>query len=280
MMRGKRAALVVAGMVWCVLSLTIPHEAQAGGYSVRGLRGFPTVSNQYTVSADLAAFYNPSDGSTLTSSPLSAVTCNVSAQGRNGRDQASALPDGWVRVYATRSSSSAPACLASVSPPPTGPALQGGDTHWAYLGTFQLASGNFTSWRMFGSWMRPEEFLNILSNGSATTETSVDISSFVPPEALEWEALRSFNITTASSGPYPGVFCYTLFMGYLPGKTHRSAFNCFNGLTPGVGQLSEPNDVRMPNQNQTFWYKWELYQGSNQQFSVDLYGYKVPNGGE
>lgn len=270
------------GVVSLVLCL-FPLVALAGGYSVRNLRGLNDPGSpayRYTVSADLVEFWNPIDGTSLVSSPMTAVTCDTATYGRNGRDQSAALPSvAWVRFYATRSSSQSPACLMSLSAPPAGPTLQGGDTHWAYLGTIRWVGG-FSPTRMLGSWMKHEEFLNILSNGSATVETEVLIDFAVPPEASEWEGQPSYYLTTASSGPYPGVMCFTLFQGYLPGKVHRSNFTCLNGLTPGAAQLLEGYVPRMPNWNQRFWYRWDIYQGTGPQFSVDLYGYKVPNGGE
>lgn len=276
---------------WTLGLALLLMASSAEAYGGRGWRGVPdatTPASKWTISADYVDLSHPSDGTTLVTRPLAAVTCDLNVVGRGGRDQSDALPAaGFVRFYVTRSATSSAACLASQALPSVGPTLQGGDTHWAYVATIRRTSNALAPMYLFGADLRYKSFQNYLCNGSATTWTEVDLSADVPPEALTWDGMRSLNVTTLPpTDPYKGAMVYDMWAGYVPADAggvryyHSGSTMVINALTPYSEQQIEGLTLKMPNVNQKFYYEWGVYAGSGQRLCVDAYGYRVPNGGE
>jgi hypothetical protein len=108
-----------------------------GAYGSRGQfsrNNAGTPDTQYDLKADVVILAKPSDQSTVTQFSPSTITNNVAQGGpvANGRDQSTAFSiSSWVHFYWIWNGT-ALATISSASPPPTGPVLPSGYTHWAY----------------------------------------------------------------------------------------------------------------------------------------------------
>ena len=257
--------------------------AAVGSYEVRGLAGVNNAGTPNTkydlTSADLIQFRNPSTGATNVITTQGLLTCDLTVQGRNGRDQAGALAtSAFVHFYYTWDGATV-ATRGSQVAPPTGPTLANGEIGWAYAGPVWNAAGPaLRATRMRGAAMILDAEQSALAGGSATVETSVSVSSLVPPNALSYSLHAFYTFTYNAAGD--GAFAYQLRTATGVTFLARPITALGQGSAHNYG--SSDGEYWLPNIGQTFFYLWTGVPtgGSAQALTLNVASYRVPNGGE
>lgn len=253
-----------------------------GSYAIRNLVGqnnSVAPNTSYDYSADLVALRNPTDASIVVRTNTGVLSNNVSlAFTANGRDQAGAYSAStWLHFYFIWNGTIL-STLSSTVAPPTGPTLPTGYTHWAYAGAiYYNATPLLVKTRMRGAWMEYEVVQTVLSAGSATSETSIDLTTFIPPIALQVKTLVAQYTITTSAG---GVISATVVFRYVSGSTYYVVRTIRDGLGAATVQTDGDWVVIFPNLAQTLFYLWTVTTGTSQAISLYALGYSVPNGGE
>lgn len=179
-----------AGARW-----SLPGTSSSIGRNIAARTNAGTPNTKFDMSAD-SLVVKDANGGALHLSAV-AVTVDMSVVGANGMDvvggqAASTWYYGWVIAKPDGTT----AGLASTSA--TAPALPAGYTFKALVTAVRSdGSTHFIKYRQTGKWARYESGQTFFSNGSATAETSVSLSSIVPPVAEEWAAF--FTVRTAFS---------------------------------------------------------------------------------
>ncbi|MFY2599304.1 hypothetical protein ACOTHJ_33070 [Achromobacter xylosoxidans] len=240
----------------------------------RGLRAqnnASTPNTQFDIAADMVAVRDPSTGATKVFSPVESVTANLLTAGPavNGRDQAAAFPaSSWVHFYLI-SNGSAVASIASLTAPPTGPAMPAGYTMWAYVGAVRFGSGSALSdVRVCGNAVF-YRVPTVVLTGTATTNTPFSTANLVPPNALEWAPMVE-NLALSASGA--GAYALTLFIdSYQVGLSGTGNASAAYSVSGGLAWL--------PNNSQAAQYRLNLMSGSGPTTTISVYGYRLANGG-
>lgn len=252
-----------------------------GTYAVRNLVGqndASTPNTKYGFSSDSVSFLNISTGQSVGVTPVATITVDVTAQGVNGRDQAGAFSaNSWVHLYFTLFPGSGVHGLASATAPPTGPVLQGGDTHWAYVGAIRFnASSQLVSTYIRGSWVTirnlgTDQF--VLTSGSAVVETAVSLTATVPPNALAWRGILNARAANAAPPTANQLKIYN--------DTGNTGYTFYLDTFTQVANLSIEviSEVTMPHLGQNVYYLW-LTNADTRNAFLYINGYQVPNGGE
>ena len=266
-----------------------PTSGIQSGYLNRGLTGVnnsTTPNTQYDFSADLVVLIN-SNGAPIRRTNTGTITNNVSTAGpaANGRDQAGAFSAGsWIHFYFIWNGTTL-ATLSSATAPPTGPTLPTGYTHWAYIGAVRF-NGSSQLYKTYirgsrvtykaGSVLSGQTY--IVNNGSASSYTSVSMSSLVPPNALLVTLESSSYIgTISSSGTQSVIECDLSVDGT---NTIAGIFAVMNpGGTSGVLAAGSTQSI-IPNVSQTVYYRHANSNSGSNSIYISVQGYTVPNGGE
>jgi hypothetical protein len=246
-----------------------------GSYEVHGLaaqNNSTTPSTQFDIKADLAVFRNPATGATTTVPNVATVTNNISTAGpaANGRDVSGAFSaSSFVHFYLIYNGTTV-ATLSSASAPPTGPALPTGYTSWAYVGSALLTSGTvLNAMHIRGSWVTYDTPQTVLS-GTAVVSTPFSTAALVPANALSYRPLVQNIALSAASNSYS----VTLFI-----DSYQVGFSGSTFTATGVASISG-GVCELPNLANTSNYRISLSTGSGPTVTVQVHGYKVPNGGE
>lgn len=254
--------------------------------AVYGLRGINTTGNedtQYDLSATALVLFNPTANTALVDTTPGSVTVDIDTAGPavNGRDQAAAFSSSsWLyfyRIWATGQTRKG--LVSATAPEDGGPTLPTNYTHWAFCASVFLDSdGDLKPIRVIGSTHYYDDATfpvsgagNVLADGTATTTTSVDVSDFVPPHALDFGLMVGTTITSASGDATVNTFLF--------GEDELAVANqnvAVHGIT-GNYTLNFP-PVTMPNTDQTFEYKAVVTNGTNQKVNGYCVKYRVPNG--
>ncbi len=222
--------------------------------------------SQYELKADVVILSKPSDQSTVTRYNPGTITNNVGLAGPivNGRDQSLGFSaSSWVHFYWIWNGTTL-ATVSSATPPPSGPTLPTGYTHWSYAGAVRFnATSQLVKTFIQGSraYAARAEVYN--GSPSAGAEFSITVSGFVPPNAvgveLSWNA--AFGATTNTG----------IIFRFLTGIDHIEFRNVTNASTERFA-----GSVSLPNVNQTVIFMKD----SSQTMVLDVAGYTLPNGGE
>jgi hypothetical protein len=239
-----------------------------GGYGSRGQfsknsTGAP--DSQYELKADVVILSKPSDQSTVTRYNPGTITNNVGLAGPivNGRDQSLGFSaSSWVHFYWIWNGTTL-ATLSSATPPPSGPTLPTGYTHWSYAGAVRLnATSQLVKTFIQGSRAYAARAQVYSGSPSAGAEVPITVSGFVPPNAvgieLSWNARFP---ATANSG---------ITFRFLSGVDHIEFRTVSGTATLAAGAVS------LPNVNQSVIF---MREASNTTV-LDVAGYTLPNGGE
>jgi hypothetical protein len=167
----------------------MPANPLVGTY---GLRGFRCERSRIDgtlldMAADVVVLRNASNQIVVRHGPTGTVSNRISLAGpvAGGRDQAAAFAaSSWVHFYFIWDGTTL-ASVSSASPPPTGPTLPSGYTHWAYATSVFLDSAG-TLLRVIGSgdfmaYDTSSPLVQPLHRGTATAYTAVDLSAVMPP---------------------------------------------------------------------------------------------------
>ena len=265
-----------------------PTSGIQSGYLNRGLTGVnnsTTPNTQYDFSADLVVLIN-SNGAPIRRTNTGTITNNVSTAGpaANGRDQAGAFSaNSWIHFYWIWNGTTL-ATVSSATAPPTGPTLPSGYTHWAYIGAVrfngssQLYSTTIRGSRVTykaGSVLSGQTY--IVNNGSASSYTSVSMSSLVPPNALLVQLEASSYIGSISSSGSQSVMEVDLS---VDGSVTTAGVFCAQNPGGTSGVIAIGGQAIVPNVSQTVYYRHNNSNSGSNSIYISVQGYTVPNGGE
>lgn len=260
------------------------HAANDPGFS--RIHGCISTNNSTTpltkwdLNAAAVVLRNPTTGFVTTRVTPGAITCDIGVSGpaANGRDTSGALADGWIYFYwiwnpTTRTL----ATTASVTAPPTGPALPSGYTEWAFDSAVRKNSGSLVRTYYAGSYgyFRDRQLAN--SGGTTTgSGTAISLSTLTPPNAMEVDVSSELIATADGSG----FWTWIVSLGVV---TFGSAF--WNGnpalTTSASNQLTLAlAKVKMPIVAAQIFYLLQTIAGSSPVYNVYVHGFKIPNGGE
>jgi hypothetical protein len=225
-------------------------------------------NTKFTLSASEVTLRNTSNAIVVQHAP-SNVTCDVTTAGptANGRDQAGDFSaSSWVYFYwIWDSTHSTLACLASAVATPTGPTFPTSYDYWSYAGAVYYDSNPYLKkTRIYGQRACYETREAVATGANSTTEAAEDVSTYVPPGALDYQlsatarignnANSDLDIRIISSSNYMRLFENSTATGYAVANT-----------------------IWVPNVGQQFYYIW----GSSPAAGADFYisCYTIPNGG-
>jgi hypothetical protein len=272
---------VDTGTAWVRVGITVP----AVGYRVLGLKGTnnaTTPDTQFNLSADLVQLRNPADGTTVVLANTGTLTNNIAVQGANGRDQAAAFgASSWIHFYFIWNGTTL-ATLSSLSAPPTGPTLPSGYTHWGYAIPIRYnATPVLVRSYARGAWVHYQSPPTVLSNGTATTETAVSVSTVVPPNALAYSISQGGSIGARIVGDSSGTAIGLAVIRITSGNNWGYVVTFNDNVALGNGINKAAATMILPNIGQQFIYLWGISNGTLADgLSLQVDSYKVPNGGE
>lgn len=200
------------------------------------------------------------------------VTADITVSGVNGLDTGSEAANTWYYGYVIVKPDGTKAALLSVSA--TSPTMPTGYTYKARVCAVRNDAGsNFNWFRQHGNEVFYDE-LSQVTGLTATIATAVDISTFVPPIAIEFTIGALLQVTSSAGGIVDaGLRLYfgVAFNYWLP----RFAIQ---GLANSQPYLVSKGPARFPGTSLT--YQWVLTTGSAQTATLDILGFKLPGGGE
>lgn len=241
-----------------------------------GTNNSTTPNTKYDVSASQVQLRNPSTGGIYVVSNVSTITNNISTAGpaANGRDSAGSFSvSSWIHLYFIWNGV-AIATLSSASAPSTGPTLPTGYTHLAYIGALRLdSSGNIVKSNIRGSFVAYQTRQVVLATGTASTETAIDLTSFIPPNALNGQ-YEFFNEGIASAG---GAIDGTMVIRIVTGSNFFASLVRISGLVASSECITFPAVGLIPNVGQNLFYLVSATTGTPR-LSIIIEGYYVPNG--
>lgn len=205
------------------------------------------------------------------------VTADITASGANGLDTGSDAGDTWYYLYVIYNPSTATvASLLSASA--TSPTLPSGYTYFALVGAVRNdGSSNFIKYQQNGADVSYEALNSVLTGGSATTETQITISSFVPSIAQKFRTFSTGSITADGSGNALG----TLSLRWVSGTNFITNSAALYGLANGSAGnfLFTGVENTIPNRSLALYYLWGGITGSAQSANVFVVGFTIPGGG-
>ncbi len=272
--------LTSAGSSW--ISAAPSGDGMIGSRNLVGQNNASTPNTKFDFSADMVCLRNPSAKQLNVQTNTGTITCDItlpasgSVSTANGCDQSkiSALTSVWVHFYWIWNGSTL-ATLASQSAPPTGPTLPSGYTSWAYIGAVYLdGSSHFITCRIQGNTLYYPIAMGgnmgrVLAAGTATTETSVSCSAWVPPNATSILFALTAQVGGTNNQYDPVV------VGWKSGNNFYIlvALYCVTGTT-----ISSVNTGECPNNSQTLYYHWVTPASVAYLAYIDICGFRIPNG--
>lgn len=160
-----------------------------GSYALRNFVGFNdagTPNTVYSLNADLVVLRIPSSGLVYVRVPGGAMGCNLGVVGANGIDAGVQAASQWYYFYFIFNPTTVTlATICSLTAPSSGgPTLPAGYTAWAYACAVYSSSGTALLYTVCGG---ANAFYptakNILTGGKGIVETTVSLSTLVPPNA-------------------------------------------------------------------------------------------------
>ena len=190
----------------------------------------------------------------------------------NGRDQSGAFSNStWVHFYWVHDGTTLKS-RSSTAAPPAGPTLPSPETHWAYCCAFRKdGSGNFLKMRYGGNVGMYEEHRNVLNGGTAGTETAVDVSTYVPPNAISYGLYGHMLADPQSvAGQDQGTFRLVSGVNY-------SIWLIYGNTSVSVQYSSK---IDLPNISQSYMYLVNrASSGGGVATTHNVTNFTVPNGG-
>jgi hypothetical protein len=236
-----------------------------------------TPNTQFDLDADAIVLRNSKNQTVTIWEPGAAITNNISTAGpaANGRDQAGAFSNSsWVHFYWIWNGTTL-ASLSSATAPPTGPTLPSGYTHWAYAGAVYLDSGGaLRRVRIMGNTAYYDSALSASTTVNNTSESAVSVAAYVPPNAPSW--LSVWIPIIAANGS--GVIHAALAIRIVTGTTYHTISIDAEGLGVSVNFRNSDTTLEIPNVSQQVLYIWTVTNGASQNCTLNVLGYRVPNG--
>ena len=272
-----------AGQVLTVVggATVFSNSAAAVGSRVNGLRA--VVSSQtgtFSGNQYLVQTTNAGQSFLLVSTAGFAVSVGTAGPAAGGRDIAGVFASTEVHWYmiTTGANSTTVAGIVSTATPPNGPVLPVGYSAWAYLGGSAYSSSS-TTVASDHAFRGNKSFYNVafpvLTNGTATVETAVSVSTAVPANAL------SFGLTgTATPVGAGGNIDLQLLIRTVTGNSvYAPRVGIYGGLG-GVNQvISWALGPVVNTSSQQFLYLHTLTTGTiGNGSTLQIPYYEMPNG--
>jgi hypothetical protein len=247
--------------------------ARTGFRNLTGINNSGTPTTQYDIAADEVVLTN-SSGQAIVKLASGTLTNNISTAGSaaNGRDQSGAFTNpSWVHFWMIYNpTTDTLASLSSASA--TAPTLPTDYTHKAYVGAvYYDGSLHVTYIRGRDAFYKTSR--TALSAGTATSDTSVSVSTLVPPNAYSY--LLSGRGTGDENGSQEADWTYTVGVA-----SATQMYNARLGMRGGGAftPFVPINGVILPNLSQTFYYKVANTLGTNGSLTMECVSYSLPNG--
>lgn len=235
------------------------------------------INTRMDLSAEAVTLVKLVDGATHTVIAPGVITNDILVAGPiiNGRDQAGPFSTGiflhfyWIYNPTT----GVLATISSQTPPPVGPVLPAGFTHWAYAFPVHT-SGSLEHVHVKGNIVYIDTPVNILSNGFNVVQTPLDGSPAIAPNAFDYYIRLTANITTGGGsgasffsgvGGAAGRQDLVLSAAVDVTSTTRGAYA--HGWVPNIT-------------SQTVYYQTSLVVGAPllKGLDIDVLAYKIANG--
>jgi hypothetical protein len=218
-----------------------------------------------------------SDNEIVTRYNPGTITNNTGTAGSvaNGRDQAAAFTaDTFVYFYWIWNGATL-ASVSSATSPPTGPTLPSGYTHWSFAGCVRFnGSSQLVLTRITGNTAWYYAGQSALSAGAATSDTSVNLATFVPGDATGFILGFSARAKVATAGGRRQADCA---MRHVTGSDF---YTIKMDQEANGSSMQSSGQIHMPNSTTTFRYQWTLdADASNNELDVHVLGYVLRNGG-
>lgn len=237
-----------------------PHDALLG--SPGG-----DVNTQIAISASGVILFN-SNGNPLRVNNFS-TTVDITTSGAGGLDTGSESNDVWYYIWAIAQANGTASIIMSLSS--TAPTMPTGYTYKGLVSAVFNKGGNFLTYRQFGDevYFRGEE--NVLTNGSATSETAVSVANQVPPIAGAFLLHNDYSQITNSGNTVTAH----VTIRHTTGQTYMERFSyiIIQGGVTGVGGCGGAT-AWVPNVNQQFFYFWVVTTGTGPQATYNVIGYR------
>lgn len=210
---------------------------------------------------------------------------NVAGPTADGRDQAGDFAfNSWIYFYLIFNGSTI-ATISSASPPTNagGPTLPAGYTHWTYLtSVYHDGSGNLLRVRARGSWVYYTLRTVITASATSTSPVDIDLSAFVPPNALAY----TFHYQGLGVTDGAGTVDMRLNINDAIPNLRERYDGTFTGLgatqstTLFSGKSTLPNDTASADASPFLSYDWDVATGTSPTAVFCCTGYQIPNGAE
>jgi hypothetical protein len=179
---GESATLYCNGASFQLANRSRYAGALAAGRNLAARTDATTPNSKFNITADELQLKD-ANGNVFVATSVS-LTVDMAVSGANGLDTGAEASSTWYYGWVIAKEDGTVAGLSSVSS--SAPTLPAGYTYKALATAVRNdGSSNFIKYRQFGNSAHFEVRNSVLSAGTATTETSVTISSFVPPIAEE-----------------------------------------------------------------------------------------------
>lgn len=265
------------------LKKVLPRNINIGPQRIYNLVGFVASANTFRIKADGVLVRNPTTGKLAAIGSFDVTSSNLTsvqgASAANGRDQSATFSAGWIYGYIIWGDGQTDATLWSTSA--SSPTLPTGYTHWA-----RAVAGhwNGTQWSnnfgVQGNWHYYYGAVSVLTGGSATTETSVTLTSAVPPASLAYKIRAAGTITADGSANYD----VTLSLRFISGTDHHTLRSPYKAASASAGNMPTwlGVELEMPSAGGTLalLYLHTVTVGSSPSTTLQVTGYKFPNGAE
>ncbi len=243
----------------------------AAGRNIAARTNSGTPNTKIDISADEICVRDANGTSKL----LSAVsgTIDFGTVGANGLDASTQQASTWYYGWAIwNPATNTVALLGSASS--SAPTLPSGYTFKALItAAFSDGSTHFIKYRQTGNWCFFESFRQVLTAGSASTETSITINTSVPPNALSFQAALYGTFNAGAGGTASSTVSLRPITGGDFLKTQ------FASIASGAGGFGTCGQI--PNISQTLFYLFTPTTNvSSIGINVDVLGFKLPCGGE
>lgn len=251
---------------------------------VRGLFGDNDATypgSKFALQAAVVCVRNRSTGDTVEIINPTSITMDMDVEGAGGRDQSSAFTTpSWVRAYYIYNPTTQTlSAIMSAAAPSVGPTLPSGYTHDAYATTLRK-TGDGTLRRdivrghrtFHANGMLAQPLNESPSSMGATSNTAVDYSGAVPPEAVTGLWRIHPRVISSSGGGGENTATIQLIQGLDFGH-FRANVEAANTPLTAMGYM-----VELPNLG-TLWYR-NSAGGSVSAINLSLFisGFGISNG--
>ncbi len=228
-------------------------------------------TTQYDLFATAAIVRDPTGGGIVVLPAVANRTVDISVAGpvAGGRDQVAAFgANTWIYLYLIAKTDGTYHVTASINPPATGPVLPSGYTLWAAACALRIDnSSQLMRSRIRGTWSAYDAQQVGLSSGVATVETAVNLSTLVPPTALNIRLHASAVPSVGGVSPLnnPRLRVTTGLDFY------RNENNSGNASGSALNL-----DLTVPNVGQQVFYLWQDAPSAANGLYLSVSGYENP----